>query len=136
MMRIALDAMGGDFAPEAVVSGAVEALKHTVEKYEVILVGDESVINRELERHHFIRDLPISIRHASQKIEMQESPARALKLKPDAAIPGAVRMIKAGEADAMVSAGNTGAVMAASLFILKPVEGVLRPAVGAFIPHE
>ncbi|MCJ7812389.1 phosphate acyltransferase PlsX [bacterium] len=136
MVRIAVDAMGGDKAPGAVVTGAIEAARRAKGEYEVILVGDAPVIERELRHHLFTKDLSISIVHASQKIEMDESPAKALRQKPDSSIAVAIRLHKEDKVDGVVSAGNTGAVMAAALFLLKPVEGVLRPAVGSFIPHE
>jgi glycerol-3-phosphate acyltransferase PlsX len=136
VIRIAVDAMGGDQAPKAIVSGTVEAARKAKSNYELILVGDETIVQKELRRHHFIKDLPISIVHASQKIEMDEAPAMALKKKPDSSIAVATQLHKEGKVDAIVSAGNTGAVLAAAIFLLRPIEGVLRPAVGSFMPHE
>lgn len=136
MIRIAVDAMGGDRAPRSVVTGAIEAVRRSKGEYEIVLVGDSSVIKKELKHHHFIKELPISIVHASQKVEMDDSPARMLRQKPDSSIAVAVRLHAEGQVDGMISAGNTGAVMAASLFLLKPIEGVHRPAVGSFLPHE
>lgn len=134
MIRIAVDAMGGDRAPDDIVAGAVGAARKAKDQYEIVLVGDSASVEEALHRHHFIKYLPISIVHASQKVEMDESPAQAIKQKPDSSISVAVRLLKEGKAEAMVSAGNTGAVLAASLFILRPIEGIIRPAVGAFIP--
>ncbi len=136
MVRIAVDAMGGDKAPGAVVTGAIEAARRARGEYEVILVGDAPAIERELKHHLFTKDLPISVVHASQKVEMEDSPAKALRQKPDSSIAVAIRLHKENKVDSVVSAGNTGAVMATALFLLKPVEGVLRPAVGSFMPHE
>jgi glycerol-3-phosphate acyltransferase PlsX len=136
MIRIAVDAMGGDRAPEAIVSGAIEAARKSDGRFEIVLVGDTSCIENELNNHYFVKDLPISIVHASQKVDMDESPAIALRRKPDSSIAVATQLQQRGEVDAVVSAGNTGAAMAASIFFLKPIEGVLRPAIGAFMPHE
>lgn len=136
MMKIAVDAMGGDNAPREIVNGAIEAARRARDRYEVILVGDEKAVKKELKSHHFIKDLPISVVHASEKVEMDEAPATVLRKKPDSSIAVAVQLHKEGKVDAVVSAGNTGAVMAASLFILNRINGVKRPAIGSFMPHE
>jgi phosphate acyltransferase len=136
MLRIAVDAMGGDYAPGAIVTGAVESARHSKGAYEVVLVGDQRVIEKELKHHLLSSHLPISIVHASQQIEMEESPVMAIKKKPDSSISVATRLHKDGKVDAVVSAGNTGAVMASSLFTLNRIEGVSRPAIGTFMPHE
>jgi glycerol-3-phosphate acyltransferase PlsX len=136
MIRIAVDAMGGDRAPEVVIEGTVEAVEKAGNRYEVVLVGDKTRIEHEMGRYRSVAGLPISVVHASQAIEMAESPAMALRKKPDSSIAVAVRLQKEGKADAMVSAGNTGAVMAAAMFLLKPIPGVLRPSIGSFLPHE
>ena len=135
MIRIAVDAMGGDRAPNAIVSGAVEAARKARDRYEIVLVGIEDEVQSEIHRHRFIKDLRLSVVHASQKVEMDEAPAQALKQKPDSSIAVAMKLHKEGRVDGVVSAGNTGAVLAASLFLLRPIEGVMRPAVGAFIPR-
>jgi len=136
LMKIAVDAMGGDNAPREIVNGAIEAARRARDRYEVILVGDEKAVKKELKSHHFIKDLPISVVHASEKVEMDEAPATVLRKKPDSSIAVAVQLHKEGKVDAVVSAGNTGAVMAASLFILNRINGVKRPAIGSFMPHE
>jgi len=136
MVRIAIDAMGGDNAPEAIVEGAIEAARKSDDRYEVVLVGNRAVVEKELNRHRFIKDLPLTIVHASQVVEMDESPAQSLRKKPDSSIAVSIRLHKEGKVNAVVSAGNTGAVMTAALFLLKPIEGVQRPAIGAFMPHE
>ena len=89
-----------------------------------------------MNHHHFIKDLPISVVHASQRVEMDDSPSRTLRKKPDSSMAVAMRLHKEGKVDAVVSAGHTGAFLAAALFLLKPIKGVLRPAVGTFMPHE
>jgi len=134
-MKIAVDAMGGDYAPEAIVDGAVQAARVARGRYEIILVGDEQKIRRELSRYSADK-LPISIYHASQAIGMEESPVHALRTKKDASILVATQLVKKGLADAVVSAGNTGAFMAASLFTLGRLPRVSRPALGSFIPNE
>jgi len=136
MLKIAVDAMGGDKAPQAIVSGAVEAARRSNGRFEVVLVGDKEIVEEELSHHHFTKDLPLSVVHASQQVDMGESPSHALRRKPDSSIAVATRLHKEGKVDAVVSAGNTGAVMASALFTLKPIEGVLRPAIGTFMPHE
>ena len=135
-MKIALDAMGGDYAPEAIVHGGVEAVRQGKGEYEVVLVGHEAVVHTHLSRHFRVQELPISIHHASQKIEMGESPTTALKEKPDASISVAMELHKRGEVDAVVSAGHTGAVMGAAFFGLGRIAGVKRPAVGSLVPNE
>ncbi len=134
-MKIAVDAMGGDFAPEATVDGAIQAARVARGNYEIVLVGDEQKIRKELSR--FSADkLPISIYHASQIIGMEESPTRALKSKKDSSLVVATDLLKSGKADAVVSAGNTGAFMASALLTLGRLPGVHRPGLGSFIPNE
>lgn len=134
-MRIAVDAMGGDFAPEATVDGAIQAARVARGKYEILLVGDEERIRKELSRFS-VDKLPISIYHASQEIGMEESPTKALKQKQDSSIVVATTLLKKGTADAVVSAGNTGAFMASALLTLGRLPGVQRPGLGSFIPNE
>ena len=132
-MRIALDAMGSDRAPAVEVEGAVGAL-HERPDLTVVLVGDEAAVRAELARHP---DAPldrIQVVHASEVIQMGEPPAQAVRRKADSSIVRGVRLQKDGQADAFVSAGSTGAVMAASLLILRPLPGVDRPPVAAALP--
>ncbi len=136
MIRIALDAMGGDNAPHDVVHGGVDAARAAKGELEVVLVGDEAVVNHHLQRHFHINELPISVVHASQAISMDESPAVAVKQKPDASINVAMRLHKEGKVDAVVSAGNTGAIMASALFGLKRIPCIRRPAIGTIMPAE
>ena len=133
-MRIALDAMGTDTAPAAEVAGAIEALHHaTSQDVEIILVGDEDVIRAELARHD---DVPQGIRvhHAPDRVSAEDSAASVIRRKPESSIVVGLKLHKAGEADAFVSAGPTGAVMASSLFTLRPLPGVDRPPVGTLLP--
>jgi len=134
-MRIAIDAMGGDYAPEAIIHGGVEAARNAKGAYEVVFVGNEPVIKTFLARHFRVHDLPIEIAHSSQRIEMGEVPTVALKEKPDASISVAMELHRRGEVDAVVSAGHTGAVMAAAFLRLGRIDGVRRPAIGSLIPH-
>lgn len=134
MIRIAVDAMGGDEAPEPIVQGAIEAARVSKGRFEVVLVGDEAEIAKHIHHHHFIKGLPISIHHASQVIEMSESPGIALRKKPDSSIAVGAALHAKGKVDALVSAGNTGAVLGAALFTLKRIDGVLRPSLGSFMP--
>lgn len=132
-MRVAVDAMGGDFAPAEVVAGAVEAARQLPGLGALYLVGDEPAIRRELEKAGEVPDL-LQIRHASQVVGMEESPAVAIRRKKDSSINRAVDMVKHGEADAIFSAGNTGAAVASTTLKLRTLEGVERPAIATVIP--
>lgn len=131
-MRIALDAMGGDYAPAVTVEGAVEAVNEW-NNLSVILVGNEIELETELKKKNYPPS-SISIKHASQTVGMDESPAVALRQKKDSSIRIAVELVKSGEADAMVSAGNSGVAMATALFVLGKLRGVERPAIAAVMP--
>lgn len=131
-MKIALDAMGGDYAPAVTVEGAIEAVSESRE-LSVILVGNETELTNELKGKKFPAS-SLSIRHASQVVEMDEVPLTALRRKKNSSIKVAVELVKSGKADAMVSAGNSGVVMATALFILGKLHGVDRPAIAAVMP--
>ena len=135
---VALDAMSGDHGPSVVVRGAVSFFEHTPrgrgEGVSINLVGDRDILARYLGRHG--AKLPINITHASQVIGMDEHPAEALKNKPDSSIAIMAGLQKKGLAQAMVSPGNTGAMMAASLFALGRLPGIARPAIAATLPSE
>jgi phosphate acyltransferase len=133
-VRIALDAMGTDHAPRSEVAGALGALREFGPEVEIILVGDRSVIEREIERHDDVPAGRLRIHHASERVLPGESPAAAVRRKPDSSISVGLRLQQQGDADAFISAGSTGAVMAASLFILRPLPGVDRPTVATFLP--
>lgn len=133
-MRIALDAMGTDLAPAPEVAGAIEALRaYDGDDVEIVLVGDEATIEAELARHS---DVPETIRvhHAPDRVTAEDAPATVIRRKPDSSIVVGLRLQKDGKADAFVSAGSTGAVMASSLFTLRPLPGVDRPPVGTLLP--
>ncbi|MFQ5510563.1 MAG: phosphate acyltransferase PlsX [Candidatus Krumholzibacteriia bacterium] len=132
-MRIAVDAMGGDRGPEVIAKGAIEAARLDRKNLRIVLVGDrkrvESVLNKTRSR-----PANIDVVHASEIIGMSEPPANAIRKKKDSSIAVAMRMHKSGEADALVSAGNTGAVVAGSLVTLGRLHGVSRPAITTFYP--
>lgn len=134
-MRLVVDAMGGDFAPKAPVEGAILFCKEA-KGDQVILVGDETVIQSELDRHSGSHKKNIEIVHASSVIEMHDQPAAAIRNKKDSSMVKGITLYKEGKGDAFVSAGSTGAQMAASLLILGRIEGVHRPGLGAFLPCE
>jgi len=131
-MKIAVDAMGGDNAPHAVVAGAVQAAKEF--GVGIILVGIEQVIQEELNKHHHTQALPIEIRNATEVVDMLDSPATVFRRKKDSSIRVANELVKSGEAVAVISAGHTGAAMATSLFVLGKLEGIERPAIATIMP--
>lgn len=130
-MRIALDAMGGDFAPEMPVIGAIEAANEF--DVEIILVGDQEQIKRHLKNKRYLSNR-ISIAHASEVVLMDESPSLAIRKKKDSSIRKAVELVKNKEADACVSAGHSGVMMATSLLLLGKLPNVDRPAIATVIP--
>ena len=132
-MRIALDAMGTDRAPGPEVAGAIEALGEFEPDVEIVLVGDEPTIRAELAKHG---DIPerLHVHHAPDRVTAHDPPASVIRRKPDSSVVVGLRLHKEGAADAFVSAGSTGAVMATSLFTLRPLPGVDRPSVGALLP--
>ncbi|HEV2439172.1 MAG TPA: phosphate acyltransferase PlsX [bacterium] len=142
-MRVALDAMGGDHAPREIVAGAADAVREL--GVEVILVGPGERLKDELRhipapsrrsRHAEPRPDALRIVDAPEVIGMAEAPAMALRRKRRSSISVALDLVRRGEADAMVSAGNTGAVMAAALLTLRPIEGIDRPAIAAVLPTQ
>jgi glycerol-3-phosphate acyltransferase PlsX len=131
-MRIALDAFGSDKAPFPEVEGAVLAINENLcEK--VLLVGDEKILNAELSKYYYDKKR-IEVIHSSEVIEMTDVPAEAARKKRDSSMVKAIRLHKDGLADGVVSAGNSGAMMAASLFVLGRIKGVLRPAIAMTFP--
>jgi len=134
-MKIALDAMGGDKAPGIPVEGAIEALELLRGDLEVILVGNEELIQKLLDQKAY-KNKRLSVVNASEVVDMAESPTSALKKKRDSSISVGLRLQKEGDADAFVSAGNTGAVMANSLLTLKRIKGIERPAIVTIFPSR
>ena len=133
-MRIALDVMGGDHAPHEIVHGAVEASLKLKDISCVLLVGDEAVIRAELEKYPKANHSRLQIVHAPEAIGMDESPATAVRKKKQCSINICMDLVKNKDADAMVSAGNSGAVTAAALFRLGRTPGVIRPAIATVLP--
>ena len=132
-VRVALDAMGGDKAPGEVVLGAVQAAREY--GLGVYLVGREDAIRAELARHN-TQGLDLPIIHTDEVIEMDEHPATAVRRKKNASMTIALQLVRDGAALGAVSAGNSGAMLAASLFTLKRVAGVERPALGGIFPTK
>ena len=130
-MRVAVDAIGGDHAPREIVAGAVRAAREL--GIEVLLVGPTSLLEEEL-RALDAGGLPMHIEEAPEVIEMAEAPAMALRRKRRASVVIAVELVRRGVADAMVSAGNTGAAMASALLTLGRIEGIDRPAIATVLP--
>jgi glycerol-3-phosphate acyltransferase PlsX len=128
---IALDAFGGDQCPGPEVEGAVMAAR---EGSRVVLVGDRSKLELELSRHPGWDALPLSIHHASEVITMDDSPAKAVRSRPDASMPVAFDLVRQGQAHAVMSAGNSGAMLACGLFKYRRIKGVDRPALVTSLP--
>ena len=135
-MRIALDVMGGDKAPQVTVKGAVQAAREadSLGIEEIILVGDSQAIKKELSSLG-ASNLPLSIKPAREVIAPDEAAASAVKQKKDSSIVVATNLVKEGKADALVSAGHTGAVMASCLINLKRLKGISRPAIATLVPN-
>lgn len=133
LFRIAIDAMSGDNGLEAVVPAAISFLKEHNDTI-LILVGDEARLKAELDRLKYSINDRLLIQHASQIVTMDEAPAQALRGKKDSSMRVAINLVKAGDADAAVSAGNTGALMATGRFVLRMLPGIDRPAICTAIP--
>ena len=134
-MNIALDMMGGDFAPLEAVKGIKLFLAEGGENISLTLIGDETMV-KELLISHAISSTNIAVVHASQVIEMQEHPTKAFRDKPQSSISIGFNLLASGNTDAFISAGNTGAMMVGALFSIKTIEGVSRPTIGAYMPRE
>ena len=130
-IKISLDAMGGDFAPKTTVEGAVQAAQEL--NIATILVGNESVLAEELSSYDH-SGLPIEIRHAPEIITMDESPLNLIRKKRNSSIRVAFDLVKSGEAQAVVTAGNSGAALTAALFVLDNIRGIDRPAIATIMP--
>ncbi len=130
-MRIALDAMGGDYAPEEIVAGGVMAAREF--GMAVALIGRQDVVNAELEKHD-TDGLALEVVHAPEVIEMEDSPAIAAKTKRDSSMHVGMRMLKDGSADAFVTMGNSGGALATALFTLGRLPGIRRPALATIFP--
>ena len=125
--------MGGDHGPHVTVPAALTALSEERD-LRLILVGDEAILEQELQRHPQTHRKRLQIQHASQQVSMDEAPSRALRYKKDSSMRVAINQVKEGHAAACISAGNTGALMAIARFVLKTLPGVERPAIIATLP--
>lgn len=132
-MNVVLDAMGGDHAPTVNIDGALDTVQES-EDIHITLVGDEAAIRKELKGRKY-RAGNISVVHASQVVEMHETPTVAIRKKRDSSIRVGLGLVKAGKADAFVSAGHSGVVMGTSLLLLGMSEGVDRPAIATLMPN-
>jgi phosphate acyltransferase len=132
-MKLAIDAMGGDFAPQNIVAGAVEALRGNSHIDRLYLVGDQARVEAEL-RKLGASDNRIEVVHASEVIEMDDPPVQAVRRKKDSSMTRAIDLVKRGDADAIVSAGNTGALLTASQVKLRTLDGVDRAGLAVLLP--
>jgi len=132
-MRIGLDVMGGDFAPSVTVKGAILAKTALPENTKIILIGNETLIKQELQKENYSADA-FEIVPTTQVIEMGEHPTKAFQQKTDSSIAVGFSLLKQGKIDAFASAGNTGAMLVGSMFVLKPIPGVIRPCITSILP--
>ncbi|MEQ8359584.1 MAG: phosphate acyltransferase PlsX [Cytophagales bacterium] len=132
-MRLALDAMGGDYAPQEAISGAIAAADVLKEETVIFLIGDEAVVRPKIPEKYQNK---IQVVHAPEVIGMGEHPVKALSAKPQSSINIGYGMLKARKADAFCSAGNTGAMHVGAMFSVKSVEGIIRPAIAGLVPKE
>lgn len=133
-MNIAIDVMGGDYAPEAVIDGIIQAIPSLTNKEVILAIGPKEIINQLLAERNYTSE-QIRVIHAEDVIEMGEHPTRALSQKPNSSIGIGFALLKEGKADVFASAGNTGAMMVGSLFSVKTIEGIQRPAIAGFVPQ-
>lgn len=135
-MKIAVDALGGDFAPEAVIEGVVAAVKAGLpEGVTLVLIGPEAMLMAQLEQQGLVNHPAITFVQASEAIGMGEHPTKALSQKPNSTISLGFKLLKDGQIDAFCSAGNTGAMHVGALFSIKAIEGVIRPCIAGFVPQ-
>lgn len=132
-VTIALDAMGGDYGASVTVPAALSALRKYPE-INLVLVGQRDLLTRELQRRHAAEDGRLAVHHASEIVGMDEAPAQALRTKKDSSMRVAINLVKVGQAQACVSSGNTGALMATARFVLKTLPGIDRPAIISTLP--
>jgi len=133
-ITLAVDAMGGDHGPKITVPASINALTR-YDQLHIILVGDRELIEKELQKNKYT-NTRLSVQHASEVVEMDESPQSALKNKKDSSMRVAINLIKEEKAQACVSAGNTGALMATARYVLKMLPGIDRPAIASSLPSQ
>ena len=135
-MKIALDVMGGDLAPFSNIEGAFSYIEETKDiRIQLLLVGDKPTIQKEILKYPQYAD-NIQIIHTTEVVDMDEKPSRIFRTKPNSSLVRCIDLIKNGDADAVISAGNTGALLTSSLFMLGKISGIRRPALAPFIPTE
>lgn len=134
-MKFGLDVLGGDYAPDATIDGAVEALAEIGEGNRIVLLGPEPLIEEALRKRNVSPDR-FDISHQPDRIDMDEKPLKALAEKPHSGMVAGLRMLAEGELDAFASAGNSGALLAGAVTIVKCLPGVLRPCTCAWVPQE
>ena len=134
-MKIAVDAMGGDFAPEAIVEGVVLAAAELPETVTIVLVGQQAVMQALLNKHNADAWPQIELVNADDVIDMSEHPTKALSQKPNSSIGVGFKLLKDSQVQAFCSAGNTGAMHVGALFSVKATEGILRPCIAGFVPQ-
>ncbi|GAB3952880.1 phosphate acyltransferase PlsX [Spirosoma harenae] len=134
-MKIAVDAMGGDFAPEAIVEGVILAAAELPEHVTIVLIGKLAVIQELLEKHNSTALTNVELVNADDVIDMSEHPTKALSQKPNSSIGIGFKLLKDKLVDAFCSAGNTGAMHVGALFSIKSIEGILRPSIAGFVPQ-
>ncbi|TLU81598.1 MAG: phosphate acyltransferase PlsX [Chlorobium sp.] len=134
MLTIVVDAMGGDHAPACVIEGTVQALQESSNRFEIVLIGQSEKVEPLLAAYD-TSSLNLKFLHAPEVVTMEDIPATAVKTKQESSLVKGLQLCKAKKADAFVSAGNTGAQMAASLFVLGRLPGVLRPTIYAYFPR-
>jgi glycerol-3-phosphate acyltransferase PlsX len=132
-ITVAVDAMGGDHGPGVIIEGALKAARRWGMK--IVLVGDTETVQAALAEHD-TADLSVSVEHASEVVGMHDSASDAIRKKKDSSIRIAFELVKSGRADAVVSAGNSGATMAAGMFVLKRIPGIERPAIATVVPNR
>lgn len=130
-MKIVVDAMGGDHGPMVTVPGAIEAIKYYDTR--IILTGNQEIIDEELRKYDYPKD-KIEIVHCSETIDNEDKPVNAIRRKKDSSMVVALNLVKEGKADAIISAGNTGALLAGGLFVLGRIKGIDRPALAPVYP--
>lgn len=135
-MRIAVDAMGGDFAPDAIVEGVVLAAAGLSDGVTIVLIGKQPIISELLQKYNAVGHTAIEVVHADNVIEMGEHPTKALSQKPNSSIGVGFKLLKDKQVDAFCSAGNTGAMHVGALFSIRAIEGVQRPAIAGFVPQK
>jgi len=133
-ITLAVDAMGGDHGPKVTIPASINALSK-YDQLHIILVGDKELIQKELQKNKYT-NTRLSIQHASEVVEMDESPQSALKNKKDSSMRVAINLIKEEKAQACISAGNTGALMATARYVLKMLTGIDRPAIASSLPSQ